>query len=265
MKKLICLLLVLASLMGTSAMALDVASSSIVMGSYAQTVWEVEGKSFTLRGKNSKTVKTKEGKFTFYADGTYHKGDKSVKKFVIPISASYDKRGLKVDVTVKELGSYMCYVSEWGSFTDPVKFSALTIKKITKDPKCLAYVTFGKAKKASLLQKDKKGAKTIVDIDEGTIVMVINKGKQYTKVNTSEFEGYIANGFLKFIEPAKNAYDITVKKGAQLFITANINGNKAQKLKEDTKAYCVSYNDEWCTIDLDGKRLFVQKKDTSMK
>ena len=54
---------------------MSVSCSSIVMGSYGQTSWYVNGQSFTLTGSQTKTLKTPWGTFKFDARGEYKQID----------------------------------------------------------------------------------------------------------------------------------------------------------------------------------------------
>lgn len=52
---------------------LSIAKAGMVIGSNAMTEWNVDGQSFTLRGKQTKTVKTAWGTYRFDAFGNYEK------------------------------------------------------------------------------------------------------------------------------------------------------------------------------------------------
>lgn len=52
---------------------LSISKAGMVIGSNAMTEWNVDGQSFTLRGKQTKTVKTAWGTYRFDAFGNYEK------------------------------------------------------------------------------------------------------------------------------------------------------------------------------------------------
>lgn len=52
---------------------LTISCSSVVVGSNATTSWYVDGQTFTLKGKNVKTINTRWGKYKFDAYGNYEK------------------------------------------------------------------------------------------------------------------------------------------------------------------------------------------------
>lgn len=52
---------------------MSVSCSSVVMGSYGQTAWYVNGQQFTLKGNQTKTLKTPWGTYKFNARGEYEK------------------------------------------------------------------------------------------------------------------------------------------------------------------------------------------------
>lgn len=54
---------------------MSVSCSSVVMGNYSQTAWNVNGQSFTLTGNQTKTLKTPWGTYKFDARGEYSKID----------------------------------------------------------------------------------------------------------------------------------------------------------------------------------------------
>lgn len=55
--------------------SLSVSQASIVIGSMAKTVWNVEGQEFTLTGKQTKKISTAFGTYKFDAFGNYEKID----------------------------------------------------------------------------------------------------------------------------------------------------------------------------------------------
>lgn len=54
---------------------LSISCSSVSVGSKAMSTWYVDGKNFTLKGNQTKTIKTDWGNYKFHADGTYEKLD----------------------------------------------------------------------------------------------------------------------------------------------------------------------------------------------
>ena len=245
------------------AHALDASCSAIVIDGYGVSVWTVEGKTFKLTGNQHKTIKTKEGQYTFYADGTYHKGTKDMRKYCIKISGKHkDKQGSWENITITEIGTYMCKISSSSGMHDE-QFHKIKLDISIKEKKCFGIIK----KKTPLLQKGTKKAKKITDCQEGDIVLIISKGKTYSKVNTVDYQGYIANSNLNFVEPVNSAESITIygsKKPVQTYFSPDTKSKKAYSYKKDIVVFCIADDGKWCTIEKGGKRFYVLRKQTSL-
>lgn len=220
MKKLCSLVAVLMLLLAMSAVAsaLEVSSAGIVIGGYGETSWYVEGKSFTLKGNDYKTVSTSEGKYTFYADGTYHMGTHSAKKRMKPIHVSYLDGDEEKTGTVTELGRVFSKVqpddstNRWDEFQ--IKTDNLTFK-----PKDDSEPTFGLIKcnkSAALRLKGNKDAKKFLDCKNDTFVLVYSISDGYAHINYMGFDGYVKESLVEIVDLDADDTPIEAEENAEL-------------------------------------------------
>ena len=205
MKKLCSLttILILLLIMSATASALDVSSAGIVIGGYGETSWYVEGKSFTLKGNNYKTITTSEGKYTFYADGTYHQGTHEAKKRIKPIHVSYmSSDDVEETGTVTYLGREYSRVQPDNSDDSWDEFQIAT-KDLTFKPKDDSEPTFGLIKcnkSAALRLKGNKDAKRFLDCKNDTFVLVYSVSDGYAHVNYLGFDGYVKESLVEIVD-----------------------------------------------------------------
>ena len=195
--------LILLLVLCASASALSISVSHVHFAGYDEAYFEVEGKSFTLKGNNYKTITTSEGKYTFYADGTYHQGTHEAKKRIKPIHVSYmSSDDVEETGTVTYLGKEYSRVQPDNSDDSWDEFQIAT-KDLTFKPKDDSEPTFGLIKcnkSAALRLKGNKDAKKFLDCKNDTFVLVYSVSDGYAHVNYLGFDGYVKESLVEIVD-----------------------------------------------------------------
>ena len=254
MRKLFATIILLAML-GGSAHALSVDFRMGSSGGTTYTSYVVEGKSFTLYGSEYKTLETSEGRYTFYANALYHKGNKDARKHQSYLELDMPESGF-VQKTISALSPYECELGNTSHrlIVEKVKLADVHLKD--HDDLSFSYIYPEKGETAEIYGS--KGKDSFADILIGCVVIVIEKEEKYWNVETGEFKGWMRAEELEPFTPPEAVKNMYLQPGADI-VTAD---------RKDAKIYWHSINGqdlpvigergEYYEVIANNRRLFVR-------
>jgi len=252
----------------SSALALDVAYSLSKIGSNSIAVFSVEGgPDFKLRNNESKTVKTSEGRYTFYGDGTYHRGTKAAKKYLQPIYAELPDhpeepgRIVSIDPVSTLIANEACYMNIW----DSKDLKKIRVTVPTSDIKFRDYENYsfafvfpksGNFAPLSAGQNDD----SIADILAGSSVLVVEKKNKYWKVETGELTGWINANYLVEYTPYSDLPTAQLEEGSMLYGYSQ-NPIEYKKTSKPETVQLISFVGEYSQVIVNHVRYYVNPAD----
>lgn len=177
-------------------------------------------------------------------------------------SAKYKEN---VEVTVDELGTYICKVSYLDK-TEEFLTSDLNFGTDVPEDKKLAVIYTPRTGKASLRRSASGRAGALKQCKAGTLVIVLEYGMAYSLINYKNTAGYILTECLKFHGATEGieckgmlGYKGKVSGGTTVNILLEADGGsrKIGEFRTGTEVAIINYGDEWCEIEVGGLRGFV--------
>lgn len=165
-----------------------------------------------------------------------------------------------------------------GSASSRVKVSGATTEVATDDLLLdgvavgdrLAWIYAPRQGYCSLRSKASDNGKVLKKCRAGYLVVVLEKGQEYTKINYQGTDGYVLNGCLKYIDetqqPTGTGTIIYSKKKPNVRTTINIRNNadgkskKVAEWKTGTEVPVYSHPDGWYEVEYDGVRGYIMEK-----
>lgn len=142
----------------------------------------------------------------------------------------------------------------------------LSLTMAVPEGKLLAVVYTPNSGKCTLREKASDSGKTIKQSKAGHLVLVLEKGNKYTKINDNGYVGYVQTRCLKFFEElpeamgtAKLSYNgkVTGKTTVNIRHEASKSSRKVEEWRTGTTVTVFSYADGWYEIEHDGVYGFV--------
>ena len=174
----------------------------------------------------------------------------------------------EVRVEVLALGSASSRIKASGATTE-VATDDLLLDGVAVGDR-LAWIYAPRQGYCSLRSKASDNGKVLKKCKAGYIVVVLEKGKEYTKINYQGTDGYVLNGCLKNIDEAQQPTGtgtiIYSKKKPNVKTTINIRNNadgkskKVAEWKTGTEVPVYSHPDGWYEVEYDGIRGYIMEK-----
>ena len=134
----------------------------------------------------------------------------------------------------------------------------------------LAWIYAPRQGYCSLRSKASDNGKVLKKCKAGYLVVVLEKGEEYTKINYQGTDGYVLNSCLKNIDEAQQPTGtgtiIYSKKKPNVRTTINIRNNtdgkskKVAEWKTGTEVPVYSHPDGWYEVEYDGVRGYIMEK-----
>lgn len=179
-----------------------------------------------------------------------------------------DNKENEVRVEVLALGSASSRIKASGATTE-VATDDLLLDGVAVGDR-LAWIYAPRQGYCSLRSKASDNGKVLKKCKAGYIVVVLEKGQEYTKINYQGTDGYVLNGCLKYIDetqqPKGTGTIIYSKKKPNVRTTINIRNNadgkskKVAEWKTGTEVPVYSHPDGWYEVEYDGVRGYIMEK-----
>ncbi len=174
----------------------------------------------------------------------------------------------EVRVEVLALGSASSRIKVSGATTE-VATDELLLDRVTVGDR-LAWIYAPRQGYCSLRSKASDNGKVLKKCRAGYLVVVLEKGQEYTKIDYQGTDGYVLNGCLKYIDetqqPTGTGTIIYSKKKPNVRTTINIRNNmdgkskKVAEWKTGTEVPVYSHPDGWYEVEYDGIRGYIMEK-----
>ena len=174
----------------------------------------------------------------------------------------------EVRVEVLALGSASSRIKASGATTE-VATDDLLLDGVAVGDR-LAWIYAPRQGYCSLRSKASDNGKVLKKCKAGYIVVVLEKGQEYTKIDYQGTDGYVLNGCLKYIDktqqPTGTGTIIYSKKKPNVKTTINIRNNadgkskKVAEWKTGTEVPVYSHPDGWYEVEYDGVRGYIMEK-----